>query len=87
VTDPNPGDSLRLDVEVRVVGTAFTGPTGSGPFVRNDTVATASNAAPLSDNAAYHWRARTVDKTGQTSAWVSFGDNGESATISGSPSP
>ena len=80
VTDPNPGDSLRLDVEVRVVGTAFTGPTGSGPFVRNDTVATASNAAPLSDNAAYHWRARTVDKTGQTSAWVSFGDNGESAT-------
>src|SRR5437764_6735809 len=78
VTDANPDDSLRLDVEVRAVGTTSTGPTGLGPFVRNDTIATASNAQPLSDNTSYYWRARTVDKAGHTSQWVLFG-NGESA--------
>src|SRR6266853_323886 len=81
VTDANPGDSLRLEVEVRPVGTSFTNKaTGSGTVVRNDTTATASNAVALSDNTAYHWQARTVDQTGRTSGWVAFGGNGESAT-------
>src|SRR5207302_5628133 len=57
VTDPNPGDELRLEVEVKPVGTAFNGVvTGTGPTVASGAVATAA-VAGLSDNTAYHWRA------------------------------
>src|SRR6266481_3290967 len=81
VTDANPGDSLRLEVEVRPVGTSFTNKaTGSGTVVRNDTTATASNAVALSDNTAYHWQARTVDQTGRTSGWDAFGNTLSSFT-------
>ncbi|HXL07743.1 MAG TPA: Ig-like domain-containing protein, partial [Gemmatimonadales bacterium] len=80
VTDPNPGDQLRLEVEVKPVGTAFNGVvTGTGPTVANGTVATAA-VAGLSDNTAYHWRSRAVDQTSRASAWVPFGNNAESAT-------
>src|SRR5207302_559041 len=80
VTDPNPGDQLRLEVEVKPVGTAFNGVvTGTGPTVANGTVATAA-VAGLSDNTAYHWRSRAVDQTSRASAWAPFGNNAESAT-------
>jgi len=80
VTDPNPGDQLHLDVEVKPVGTPFNGAvTGTGPTVANGTVATAA-VAGLSDNTAYHWRSRVVDQTARASAWVPFGNNVESAT-------
>src|SRR5216117_2771056 len=80
VTDPNPGDQLRLEVEVKPVGTAFNGVvTGTGPTVTNGTVATAA-VAGLSDNTAYHWRSRAVDQTSRASGWVPFGNNAESAT-------
>src|SRR5207247_6968183 len=80
VTDPNPGDQLRLEVEVKPVGTAFNGVvTGTGPTVANGTVATAA-VAGLSDNTAYHWRSRAVDQTSRASGWVPFGNNAESAT-------
>src|SRR6267378_462217 len=80
VTDPNPGDQLRLEVEVKPVGTAFAnGPSASSPAVANGVTATAA-VAGLSDNTAYHWQARTLDQTGRASPWVSFGGNAETAT-------
>ena len=30
-------------------------------------------------NGNYHWRARTIDSTGATSGWVSFGSNADDA--------
>src|SRR6266550_4787369 len=77
VSDPNPADALRLEVEVEPVGTAFTGiGTGSGAAVANGGTATAF-VAGLSDNAAYHWQARAVDQTGRAGAWAPFGGNAE----------
>jgi len=80
VSDSNPGDQVRLDVEVKPVGTAFTGVvSGSGAPVASGAMASAS-VAGLTDNTAYHWRARAVDQTSRASAWVAFGNNVESAT-------
>ncbi|PYO16366.1 MAG: hypothetical protein DMD31_02785 [Gemmatimonadetes bacterium] len=76
VSDPA-GGQLRLEVEVEPVGTAFTGASsGSGGAVASGGSATAT-VAGLSDNAAYHWQARTVDQAGDASAWAAFGGNAE----------
>ena len=78
-SDPDGGDSLRLEVEVRPVGAAFTGAaTGAGAFVPAGGRAFA-RVTGLSDNTAYHWRARVVDQTGRAGAWTSHGGNPESA--------
>src|SRR6266699_43262 len=80
VSDPNPGDQLRLEVEVQPVDTSFTGAVrGSSPFVTNGTVAEAT-VGSLRDNIAYHWRAHAVDQLGRTGPWASFGSNLETAT-------
>ncbi|HEU5261149.1 MAG TPA: hypothetical protein VFU41_06970, partial [Gemmatimonadales bacterium] len=80
VTDSNPGDALRLDVEVQPVGTAFSGvaSSSSSPVPIGGVATTA--VAGLSDNTPYHWRARAVDQTGRAGLWVPFGGNEESAT-------
>src|SRR5256886_185445 len=79
VTDPNPSDVVRLEVEVEPLGTAFTGvPNGSGAAVANGTIATAT-VAGLTDNVSYHWQARAVDQTGRAGPWASFGGNAETA--------
>ena len=74
---PDPGDSLRLQVESEPLGTAFTNiPTATSAAVtqgRNASV-TLAGGQP---NTSYHWQARTIDATGLTSAWVSFGANSE----------
>ena len=77
LTDPDPGDQVRLEVELKPVGTAFD----STGIVPSPTV-TSGNAASVTvgsllDNTAYHWRARAVDAGGTGSAWVSFGGNPE----------
>ena len=78
VSDPDPGDQLRLEVEVRPVGTPFTTPTDtSGPVV--DGGALQVQVGPLPGATSYHWRARAVDQTGDTSSWVSYGGNSEAA--------
>ena len=79
LADPDPTDSLRLEVEVRPVGTAFTGtPTQTGGRVANGQ--NGFVAVPgLLNNTAYHWQARTADQTGRASGWIAFGGNGESA--------
>src|SRR5437762_11685848 len=79
VTDPNPGDVVRLEVEVEPLGTAFTGAAnGSGAAVANGSTATAT-VAGLTDNVSYHWQARGVDETGRAGPWASFGGNAETA--------
>jgi hypothetical protein len=78
VSDPDPGDQLRLEVEVRPVGTPFTAPTDqSAPLV--DGGAMQVTVGPLPGATSYHWRARAVDQMGATSSWVSYGGNPENA--------
>ena len=79
VSDADPGDQLRLQVEVRPVGTAFTGPTGSSDPVP-DGGPMQVLVGPLPGATSYHWRARAVDQTGDTSGWVAYGGNPDSAT-------
>ncbi|HMA41258.1 MAG TPA: hypothetical protein VKP10_14380 [Gemmatimonadales bacterium] len=78
VSDPDPGDQLRLEVEVRPVGTPFAAPTNtSGPVV--DGGALQVTVGPLPGATSYHWRARAVDQTGDTSSWVAYGGNAETS--------
>jgi hypothetical protein len=78
VSDPDVGDQLRLEVEVRPVGTAFSGPTHSSAAVM-DGGALQVQVGPLPGATSYHWRARAVDQTGAAGSWVSYGGNPESA--------
>ena len=77
LADPDPQDSLRLEVEVRPVGTAFTNlPTHVGGRVANGQ--NGFVAVPgLTNNTGYHWQARTADQTGRASGWTTFGPNAE----------
>jgi hypothetical protein len=79
VSDPDPGEQLRLLVELRPVGVAFTGvATDTSGAVASGATATVG-VPGLSEDTGYHWRIRTLDQTGRTSAWKSFGGNPESA--------
>lgn len=82
LTDPDPGDSLRLEVEVRPVGTGFTGtPTQTGGRVANGQTGFVGVAA-LANNTGYHWQARTADQTGRVSDWTAFDGNPSSPPTS-----
>ena len=78
VSDPDLGETLQLQVEVKPVSSQFTGTATA----TSDWVASGSDAAVrvsgLSENAMYHWQARAFDQTGRPGAWVSFGGNSES---------
>lgn len=78
VTDPDPGDSIRLQVERQPVGTAFTGtPTATSTAgVVSGGTARVTISGQLTD-LSYHWQARAMDRGGLLSAWVSFGANPE----------
>ncbi len=79
VSDPDPGDLVRVEVEVRPLGTPFTNtPNGSSVAVPSGGTGVAP-VAGLADNTDYHWQARAVDETGRSGSWVSFGGNAESA--------
>ncbi|HKC40585.1 MAG TPA: hypothetical protein VKC15_13660, partial [Gemmatimonadales bacterium] len=70
--DPNPADSLRLQVELVGVGSG-TKPDSSAPVPVGASVSV--RVTPLVENETYYWRARTCDKTGRCSAWQAFGGN------------
>lgn len=77
VSDPDPGDSIRLQVEREPLGTAFTGtPSGTSTGVTSGGTARVTISGQLTD-VSYHWQARAMDRGGLTSNWVSFGGNPE----------
>ena len=77
--DPNVNGTVRLEVELRDLATAFSGTaTQISDFV--DRGATTSvRASGLAAGTGFHWQARACDQTGRCSAWVQFGNNAESA--------
>lgn len=78
LTDPDPGDSLRIQVEMRRLTEAFLNtPTDSGARVLNGD--TSAVTVPVADDTAYHWQYRAVDQTGRAGPWTAFGGNLESA--------
>jgi hypothetical protein len=79
VSDQDPGDALRLEVEVRPVGTPFSDPTDVTGAVPDGGLLQAV-VGPLPNAVSYHWRARSRDQAGDSSSWVSYGGNAESAT-------
>ena len=79
VSDPDSSDTVKLEVEVKPVGTAFDGTglvdesaLGANPHTGSATVSSLADGS-------YHWRARSVDNHGATSGWVSYGGNAETA--------
>ena len=77
VMDPDPADTLQLQVEVKEVGTAFDGnATATSPSVSSGSTPQVMLVS-LTENTSYHWQAWTIDQTGRASAPVAFGANGE----------
>jgi hypothetical protein len=76
VTDLDAGNMLKIQVEVKTVGTGFTNTatTTSTTAVTSGSVATAA-VSGLADDSAYHWQARTCDQNNRCSGWVRFGGN------------
>ena len=71
MTDTDPGQTVRLQVEHILNGAAYTGTfTAQGPLVASGTPGTL-NISPL-PNGQYKWRARVVDNLGGASNWVEF---------------
>ena len=79
VSDQDPGDALRIEVEVRPVGTPFSGPTDSSAAVIDGGLLEAV-VGPLPNVTSYHWRVRARDQAGDSSSWGSYGGNLEAAT-------
>jgi len=78
VSDPDPGDTLRIQVERQAAGFPFSGLPNlpDGTPATNGTVSTVTlTGQSPPDNASYRWQVRTKDKTGRTSGWVDFGGN------------
>lgn len=71
----------RLDVEVRPLGSDFSGLPPA--VVSSATVASGATASvtysTLLPGTSYHWRARAATTAGTSSAWTSFGNNLETA--------
>ena len=76
-----PTPNVRIQVEVKPVGTAFDGATGlfQSNLLTGGTVGSAA-VSGLAPSQEYHWRYRTVNgSSGAVSDWESFGGNAESA--------
>jgi hypothetical protein len=79
VSDPDPGQTVRLQVEVKPLGTAFTGTVSCLSAWVTPGTATSCPTAGLTVGTGYHWRTRAVDSVGGASAWASYGTNAETA--------
>ncbi|OGY83050.1 MAG: hypothetical protein A3F54_04440 [Candidatus Kerfeldbacteria bacterium RIFCSPHIGHO2_12_FULL_48_17] len=82
VSDPDAADNLKICVEAQPLGTGFTNTaTACGSLVAySGSPVTASVTPTLTNNTQYHWQARVQDEFGNTSSWVSFGTNAETAS-------
>jgi hypothetical protein len=76
VSDPD-HDRVKLQIELRrldeYAGSFIGIPTHESEFVDSDFGVTISIQGLI--HGSYHWQARTVDKAGATSDWLSFGNN------------
>lgn len=83
--DSDPGDQVRLEVEVRPVGTAFS----NAATVSSAPVASGAGAMVtvigLLDDVAYRWQARAVDASNRASAWVAFNGGGTAFRVAFPP--
>jgi len=77
LNDPNPRDSVRLEVELVDVSTLSTTSYPSGYVAVGQTAWI--RVTGLTENAGYSWRGRACDKTLRCSAWQSFGANSAAA--------
>lgn len=84
VSDPDASDTLQLCVEVKPIGTAFNGTDtcNVGAAYSGTPLAAVNTIGGLANNTHYHWRARTRDAAGTTSAWVAYGSNKDTVTAS-----
>jgi len=81
VSDPDPGDQLRLQIERRPVGTPFSNSatgTGTTNVVSGQIAFVTLTGQSPPDNTSYHWQARAIDQTGRFGAWTDFGNNADS---------
>ncbi|MEA2579157.1 MAG: N-acetylmuramoyl-L-alanine amidase, partial [Actinomycetota bacterium] len=82
VSDPDnatPGtDTVRIEVEVRPVGTGFTNAGVLSGLVAEGATAS-TTIGSLVPGMEYHWQVRAVDVHNGKSPWVSFGGNSESS--------
>lgn len=77
VHSPTPGESVTLQFQVELVGTAF----GTNPTLTDGTLLLEGAVGEINgifSPGSYHWRARIVDSFGTPGTWVSFGGNAES---------
>jgi len=87
VSDPD-GDQVRLEIELRQIGEAFTGePTAEtvSDFVPSGTEVTITRYGLV--NADYHWQYRAKDSNGATSDWTEFGATGNIDFTVQTPTP
>jgi hypothetical protein len=83
VSDPDLGNGLVLEVEVKPFGLPFANvPSAASAILTNGSTAVIQLYG-LSPGVAYHWQARTIDQDGAMSAWV----ESLNATISSTPPP
>jgi predicted phage tail protein len=79
VTDPDPGQEVRLQVEVRPLGTAFTGAVHCRSALVASGTPTRCSVGGLTPGISYHWQTRSVDSVGVASPWTSYATNAEAA--------
>lgn len=82
IRDPDPQDSLVVEIEIRSVGVGFTGQ----PNYASPTITTAGPAMIIPilisglPEGQYHWQERVKDAAGHFSSWVTYGGNDELLT-------
>ncbi|MBI2933737.1 MAG: hypothetical protein HYY16_19000 [Planctomycetes bacterium] len=73
LTDPDVGNGVALEVELRPVGSPFMNmPSATGAFASSGAAATVT-VSGLTLGASYRWQARAVDTFGAASGWVAYG--------------
>jgi len=76
--DPDAGQSVHLEIELKPIGVAFDGTGTKTSVPQTSSAQVASVTIPgLFNGTAYHWRARAVDALGAVSSWVPFGENSD----------
>jgi hypothetical protein len=81
LTDPDPGQTVRLQVEVKPAGVPFDGTVSCQSRPVSSGTRTQCTPPPLTPGTAYHWQARSRDSAGVVSPWVSFGGNADPAAV------